>query len=71
MKSADSALLRVPVALMLGSMVFAVGFVRLVALSTRFITHVMRGESPDETLSRLHHERAVKHLFRNKSSHLN
>ena len=71
MRSLDSALLRAPVALMLGSMVFAVGFVRLVALSTRFTTHVMRGKSPNETLSRLQHERAVRHLVRGESSHRN
>jgi len=60
MKALDSPLLRVPVALWLGSMVFAMGFVRLVALSTRFTTHVMRGGSPDQILSRLKHERETR-----------
>ena len=71
MKIVDSVLLRAPVALMLGSMVFAVGFVRLVALATRFTTHVMRGESPGETLSRFQHERELEHFAKFKSSHLN
>jgi len=57
MKVRGSALLRVTIALILGSMVFAVGFVRLVTLSTRFTTHLMRGERLDQTLRRLKHER--------------
>ena len=70
MKLAGSGLLRIPLAMMLGSMVFAVGLVRLVALSTRFTTHVMRGESPNATLSRLQHEREMKH-FKFMSSRVN
>jgi len=65
MKVADSALVRAPVALILGSMVFAVGFVRLVTLSTRFTTLVMRGERPDQTLSHLRNEREMKVRSRN------
>ena len=61
MKSPESVFLRAPVALILGSMVFAVGFFRLVVLSTRFTTHVMRGDSPDETLSHLQREREMRH----------
>jgi hypothetical protein len=53
--------LRVPVALVLGSVVFAVGFVHLVALSTRFTTDLLRGESPAQTLSRLQQERERRH----------
>ena len=60
MKVADSALVRAPVALILGSMVFAVGFVRLIAMSTRFTTLVMHGERPDRTLSHLRNEREMK-----------
>jgi hypothetical protein len=41
-------------------MVFAVGFVRLVALSTRLTTHVMRGESPEQILNRLKQERPTR-----------
>jgi hypothetical protein len=67
MRALDSAVLRVPVAVILGSIVFAVGFVRLVALSTRFTTHVLRGESPDDILSRLQHEREHRHRAKSKS----
>ena len=54
------ALVRAPVALIFGSMVFAVGFVRLVTMSTRLATLVMRGEIPDRTLSHLRSERETK-----------
>lgn len=68
MKFLDSAFLRAPVALMLGSMVFTVGFIRLVTLSIQVTTRVMRGESPDQTLSWLQHARETRRPLGVKSS---
>jgi hypothetical protein len=64
-------LLRAPLAMVLASMVFVVGFVRLVALTTQVSTHVMRGERPGRALSRLQHERAVRTFAQSKSSRVN
>ncbi len=50
MKAMQHLLLRIPCAFLIGWMAFTVGFVRLVVMSTRLTTEVIRGESPDRAI---------------------
>ena len=52
MSAFNRVLLRTPLALGLGSMAFIIGFYRLVVLSTTFTVRMLRGESPDQALTR-------------------
>jgi len=56
-KIPNNLFLRMPFALALGSMTFAVGFLRLCILSARFTACIIHGESPQAALARLRDER--------------
>ena len=58
----DSVLFRTPLAITLGSVTFMVGFLRLVQMSSQVTLRVIRGESPQEALSKLESERRARTL---------
>ena len=56
MRLSSNLFLRTLVALFLGWAAFTVGFFRLVAMSTRFTTQMIRGENPEGALRSLGRE---------------